>query len=195
MTRLEYLKQAHTDELTGERCNRKAITRWICNKLDFVPDKAVEIGVLWGAFSGWLMREFPNMFIYGIDPYDSCENTKSGAAAFRYYKITPNKARTRALEIYAAHGSAVLVEKKAADAVADVPDQVDYIFIDGDHAYEAVLSDIQLYLPKIRPGGIMMGHDYGSEKGVVKAVKECFGDQFLFCGWNKGNCWVHPVEP
>jgi predicted O-methyltransferase YrrM len=35
----------------------------------------------------------------------------------------------------------------------------DLIFIDGDHAYEKVQRDIELYYPKLKTGGIMCGHD------------------------------------
>ena len=35
----------------------------------------------------------------------------------------------------------------------------DFVFIDGDHRYESVRRDIQAWLPKVRPGGIMGGHD------------------------------------
>lgn len=53
---------------------------------------------------------------------------------------------------------------------------VDLVYIDGDHSYEAVNKDIELYLPKIKQGGILAGHDYSkSWPGVVKAVDERLG--------------------
>jgi len=57
-------------------------------------------------------------------------------------------------------------------------DSVDFIFIDGDHSYSAVFNDITMWLPKLRAGGIMCGHDYGKpEYGVTEAVKKIFGDK------------------
>ena len=53
---------------------------------------------------------------------------------------------------------------------------IDAIYIDGDHRYEAVKNDIKAWLPKVKPGGIVAGHDYGWD-GVKKAVDEIFGDQ------------------
>jgi predicted O-methyltransferase YrrM len=38
--------------------------------------------------------------------------------------------------------------------------QFDYIFIDGDHSRQAVYADIGAYLPFVRPGGILAGHDF-----------------------------------
>jgi predicted O-methyltransferase YrrM len=36
---------------------------------------------------------------------------------------------------------------------------VDYLFLDGDHRYEAVRRDFELYTPLVRPGGIVAFHD------------------------------------
>jgi predicted O-methyltransferase YrrM len=53
----------------------------------------------------------------------------------------------------------------------------DFIFIDADHSYEAVQKDIVWWLPKVRIGGLMMGHDYGGRQhGVKRAVDEQFTD-------------------
>jgi hypothetical protein len=53
---------------------------------------------------------------------------------------------------------------------------IDLIFIDADHAYESIREDIQSWLPKVKKGGIICGHDYsGQEKGVIKAVDELLG--------------------
>jgi predicted O-methyltransferase YrrM len=36
---------------------------------------------------------------------------------------------------------------------------IDYLFIDGDHRYEAVRRDFELFTPLVRPGGIVAFHD------------------------------------
>lgn len=52
------------------------------------------------------------------------------------------------------------------------------VYIDGDHAYEAVRDDIKAWLPKIKHGGILAGHDYGAGwPGVQKAVDEILGSK------------------
>jgi len=50
----------------------------------------------------------------------------------------------------------------------------DMIFIDADHSFEAVQTDIRLYAPLVVPGGILCGHDYEAKKWpeVARAVNE-----------------------
>lgn len=52
----------------------------------------------------------------------------------------------------------------------------DFIYIDGMHTYEQVKKDIQNYLPFIKKGGFIGGHDYAENKQqVVDAVNETVG--------------------
>jgi len=39
---------------------------------------------------------------------------------------------------------------------------VDFLFIDGDHSYDGVRRDFELYSPLVRPGGIIALHDIAS---------------------------------
>lgn len=48
---------------------------------------------------------------------------------------------------------------------------IDLVYIDGDHSYEAVKKDIELWLPKVKDGGLLSGDDFQWE-GVKKAVHE-----------------------
>jgi len=57
----------------------------------------------------------------------------------------------------------------------------DWIYIDGNHLYEYVRRDIELYYPKVKAGGYITGDDYGDEgwwfNGVQKAVDEYVGQR------------------
>lgn len=65
---------------------------------------------------------------------------------------------------------------------------VDFIFIDGSHDYESVKADINAWLPKVKIGGIISGHDYGSWKTVTKAVDEFFLDKKILID---KDCWIY----
>jgi predicted O-methyltransferase YrrM len=55
-----------------------------------------------------------------------------------------------------------------------VKDQsIDFIYIDGNHQYSSVKEDILAWLPKIKNGGIISGHDY-SWPSVQQATNEIF---------------------
>lgn len=65
---------------------------------------------------------------------------------------------------------------------------VDFIFIDADHSYEATRADIEAWLPKLSPQGIIAGHDYTrSWPGVKRAVDEQFGRGVQ----KKGQSWIY----
>ena len=51
---------------------------------------------------------------------------------------------------------------------------IDFIFIDGDHSYQAALKDIRNFYPKLKRDGLFAGHDYAINihPGVVRAVDE-----------------------
>lgn len=54
---------------------------------------------------------------------------------------------------------------------------LDAVYIDGDHSEEAVRADIRAWLPKIKPGGWIGGHDYRADCNmpVIRAVDALLG--------------------
>ena len=53
-----------------------------------------------------------------------------------------------------------------------------FVFIDGSHLYESVKEDIQAWLPKVKSGCFIGGHDIDQTEefnGVRKAVDEVLG--------------------
>jgi cephalosporin hydroxylase len=66
---------------------------------------------------------------------------------------------------------------------------VAFCFIDADHSFESVKADIAAWLPKMKPGGLLAGHDYIPDQfpGVVQAVME------LPAYAVQGNSWLYRV--
>lgn len=56
-------------------------------------------------------------------------------------------------------------------------ESVDFIMLDGDHNYPAVLHDIDAWMPKMRPGSLMAGDD-ARWPGVAQAIEERFAGQY-----------------
>jgi cephalosporin hydroxylase len=54
---------------------------------------------------------------------------------------------------------------------------IDMCFIDANHTYPFVIQDIKAYLPKMKKGGTISGHDM-SDPGVKQAVEEIFGQNY-----------------
>jgi predicted O-methyltransferase YrrM len=67
---------------------------------------------------------------------------------------------------------------------------IDFIYIDGDHKYNGVKTDLLNYIPKIKKRGIIAGHDYCWE-GVNRAITEILHNvHFTFCDAS----WIYIKE-
>ncbi len=58
---------------------------------------------------------------------------------------------------------------------------LDFVFIDADHTYDAVASDLAAWVPIVKPGGVIAGHDI-SFPGVLRAVRDAFGSDYERAG-------------
>lgn len=78
------------------------------------------------------------------------------------------------------------------------PDRsLDFVFIDGDHSYDGVMRDLVAWIPKVKVGGILAGHDYEWNAEVTKAVDFFFAhDKYPKAIASMEQCWVHyKMEP
>jgi predicted O-methyltransferase YrrM len=48
---------------------------------------------------------------------------------------------------------------------------VDLVFVDGDHSYEGCAGDIRAWLPNVKPGGLLVVHDYHKEERYAQPVE------------------------
>jgi hypothetical protein len=68
---------------------------------------------------------------------------------------------------------------------------LDFVFIDAAHDYESVKADILAWLPKVKSGGYLAGHDYPTWHGVTQAVNEIFGAENVEA---KESCWLYSIK-
>jgi predicted O-methyltransferase YrrM len=71
-----------------------------------------------------------------------------------------------------------VIQTTSVEASQRFPDaSLDWVFIDGIHDYRNVRDDIRAWAPKVKPGGLIAGHDYGSRAyAVTDVVLALFGD-------------------
>jgi SAM-dependent methyltransferase len=98
----------------------------------------------------------------------------------------------------AAHPFA-LIHAESKVGATFIPDgSVDYLFIDAGHMYDEVVADIAAWRWKVKPGGIIAGHDF-NQVPVEKAVREAFPgleiedlrtrNHEYATGFQWGTCW------
>lgn len=121
-----------------------------------------EIGVCNGTYSKILLEAHPDLQLYGIDP-------------FTVYKEYTDYRRKSTVDAYHAKAENDLapykdrytfIKKFSTDAVKDFEDNsLDFVYIDANHEFTYVADDIHLWSRKVRPGGIIAGHDYFKHRG------------------------------
>jgi predicted O-methyltransferase YrrM len=65
-------------------------------------------------------------------------------------------------------------------------ESIDFAFIDAGHDYNSIKKDLISWLPKIKKGGVIAGHDY-YHKPIFDAVHEVIGEKNIK---PNGSCWV-----
>jgi len=69
-------------------------------------------------------------------------------------------------------------------------ESLNLVFIDAAHDYENVCLDIKAWLPKVKPGGILAGHDFHHQP-VQKAVSDILGNNFQH---TNENIWIYKIK-
>jgi hypothetical protein len=133
----------------------------------------VEIGVQWG-ISSLALLEKGVRFLFLVDPWITYEGygiVGANEAAAEEHNLRICRGR---LHPYDDGRHFAILRMPSAEAPRFLPNDLDFVWIDGNHDYAYIKKDIDLYWPKIRPGGLLCGHDYGDDPGfgVNHAVDE-----------------------
>jgi hypothetical protein len=151
----------------------------------------VEVGSWKGMSSAYMATEIANsekdISFYCIDTWEgSIEHTDDKHLKDLYHIFLSNM---KPVEKYYNH-----IKDSALNAVHLFEDNsLDFVFIDASHEYEDVKNDIIAWLPKVKKGGVLAGHDYYVYKefgeGVKKAVHEIFDSVEAY-----ENCFIVNVK-
>jgi len=146
----------------------------------------VEIGVWAGDLSASILRAVRPTRLHLVDPWAFAPDEGyqqawyGGARAGGQAEMDEVYERVlQRFETEIADGVVVIHRSPSAEAAARFEDaSLDWVYVDGNHLYEYVWADLELFAPKVRPGGLLAGDDYGAagwwHDGVRRAV-----DRFL----------------
>jgi hypothetical protein len=151
-----------------------ADTKLVANRfvlLEHFPKDAVvaEVGVDEGKFSEKILAVTEPRVLHLIDPWASKRygDGKMKVVGDRF------KAEIAAGRVVVHRGRGIEVLKEFGDGTFD------WVYLDASHRYRDTLEELELCRLKVKPGGLIAGHDYtaGNVKrairyGVVEAVNE-----------------------
>jgi hypothetical protein len=123
----------------------------------------VEVGVHAGWYSDVILEHSKLERVFSVDAWNSEEpGLPAGMTDLEAFKMTAD-----ALWKYGYRS--VMIRQKSVDAAKIFADKsLDFIYIDANHTYEAICSDIEAWWPKIKPGGIFSGHDFNECSPEIK---------------------------
>ena len=167
-----------------------------------LPSRAVvaEIGVQRGNFSKKILRKAKPRRLHLIDCWEEHHDGLGYPHDGRPVSQTNHDDNYAFVEERFAAGIAAgrvqLHRGYSVPLLKAFPDSYfDWIYIDANHTYEAVSSELAAALTKIKPGGVIAGHDYidtlywkKRNFGVVEAVDE-------FCGRHGWEIIAETSEP
>jgi hypothetical protein len=146
----------------------------------------VEVGVRDGWFSEMLLDRWRGRHLISVDPW-----REFGADE---YKDLSNVEQARQDELHRATGERLarfgerssIWRMTGSEAAERLPHHsLDLVYLDARHDYDSVMSDLAEWHERLRPGGVIAGHDYVDGDfvdglfGVESAVNEFFGARGL----------------
>ncbi|HOZ39521.1 MAG TPA: class I SAM-dependent methyltransferase [Flavobacteriales bacterium] len=167
--------------------NRFAHWRWARDRRALVArlskgSVGAEVGVWKGAFSGQLLEALQPKELHLIDPWRFFPNKKDcwygGAVAKQQRDM--DVIHDAVVNTLKERREVFIHRSTSAEAAATFKDAFfDWVYIDGDHYYDGVMSDLVNYYPKIKKGGTLCGDDLnwtapglGGERPVDRAVRD-----------------------
>ena len=141
----------------------------------------VEVGVQQGEYAEELCRAIPGLTLHGVDPWTKYSGYRDHVSQHEldgFYEEAKDR-----LAAYDWRP----VRKFSVDAAKDFRNEsLDFVYIDGNHLLQYVVTDLTEWTKKVRLGGIVSGHDYRKAKSyaahVVQAVR-AYTDAYRIRPW------------
>lgn len=140
----------------------------------------VEIGTSLGASTAYLAAQIgassKNIHVFAVDTFaaiGSAEGLQAQVAGVEetVFHLFCENMRTCCAERYITP----ILSDSTLSARRFPDHSVDFVYIRVGHDYSKVRAHILAWLPKVKPGGVIAGHDYDeSHPGVMRAVREAF---------------------
>ncbi len=165
------------------------------------PNSGAEIGVFKGATSVTLMEAFPSCSMFFVDPWKRWtegsymhDGNMNKFSQEEWHNImeeaVSNIHSVEAGHFQIIHGTSSYASKMIQDK------SLDFVFIDANHFYDGIKSDLELWLPKTKK--LICGHDYKNKRdikgsfGISKAVHELFGEENILS--RAGTIWGYVID-
>ena len=136
----------------------------------------VEIGVAGGEHALSLLETLEIKKLYLVDPYDLYDEYEEGRSHYGIDQLSLSQTEIICRNnLKKFENRLVWIKKLSSEAVSDISEKVDFVYIDGNHQEEFVVKDIENYIRLLNNSGVIGGHDYynGFQRehdGVVRAV-------------------------
>ena len=162
---------------------RGTLAQWL-RELDFKI--GVEVGVAAGEYSETLCEANPQIKLYGVDPwlpYRGYRDYTRTSTFSRLYEDAKRRLDGRS--------NYEFIKEFSMDALKRFEDNsLDFVYIDANHQDPYVGQDIAAWHEKVRPGGILAGHDYarphakdGTAQHNVKGAVQTYATQNSINPW------------
>jgi len=143
-----------------------------------------ELGTYMGETTFFLLDNAPDLTLHTVDIFEQqYDHENYSNNKYNFTEKYPDF-----IEKSKKYGDRLTVHRGWTHEVAQTIEDstFDFVFIDADHSYEGCKRDIISWKSKIKPKGLLMGHD-ANLPSVEKAVKECCKDWYVNVGTY---CWV-----
>lgn len=139
------------------------------NNLDF--KRGAEVGVRRGDFSEQLCIHIKSLKkLYSVDPWSLVYQDPTSQGLGKHRQERSYRQAVKKLKKYPV---CEIVRKTSMDAVRDIPySSLDFVYIDGSHMYDYVMTDLIEWTRRVKKGGIVSGDDYKHlpQGDVIRAV-------------------------